>query len=1447
MKLLKILLLFSSIVFAQQSIPTYRTTLLANDIDLGTKVQSATPDTNTVELNVNRKYSILNSVSSSDQSNLYFPDNLELLADTNRFFNSSTIGDWTYTSGDSLSSNLDSTALYEANTGSNGNISIGINGLTTNQYYDFAFGWQEGAIIQFEDDCLSDNTGSWATTDATVTFDIDHYELNYVATTQYLRRGITALNNGSSYSFSVEVKDGTASSVSGNINIATDVSASGVFSQSFVTTPAWQKVELVFTANASNLDYINIFTSLTSGNYEIRNIKIYIIDSESQKVEQSIPTITINGTSHTLPATSSVRQDTVLSFVARGNNSDTITVSFSDTCKTKIDNSLKIDYDKVLITKDSTKNVPFIVDLNTVGNFSETITTDNTATNSNETVTVTWTVIASPNLYVNDQDQAIDTVDFGTVSNVTTEALLVLENKTDASKTINWYKGTDGLAFWGNNWVISRPSTYPIILSIPANTKDSMYVRFNPLVDGAYQDSLLISSTFSSSIDTVIFKGVASGVYQPTLAAITLDTTTTQDYIGLTWNDIENEIGYRIYEQKTGEASYTLIKTQTGTTYNYYNSIYHLASNFKVEAFNSDTVVSSNVLSLTKIPTGNVAYINSFASSGGSGSYASPFDAISDVSSVYDSYDKILLKGSFTQQIYLSSVSDLEIAVYDTLANYTVNPTSPTYLNTAVRVLNSSNITIKNIAGTGYWFLRADGTDGLVLSDLDFQVTTLVQSNRGCLHFDSSSDITLEYSSIVSDSVWQWTSPHSMDMIIFEDGTRNVWINHNFIRHSDHSAIDIREYWTGDTAPWSITSSTTGRFIFTDNHLVNDNHQLVQMFSGTSDFYFRDNLFERAGSGIDSTTEYGWVNTDRTVGAALYTNGRLLFRNNIVNNAGHKDATTSARKVFDNQSRFDGNGNPAVQTNQAIINNTFDHNWTEIATIYKYENATSYGYSTSYNSYLAYSNVDWVNNVFSNTENPNGSDLWTLQSTVSDVSIRSNVFNGSATQNIKTGSEASPTYYTVAQLNAGSIGGGISASGNSYLSNPEYIVGQSSAYGGRHSGNTYRRGTAFDNYGIAGSALIDGGTYLTTVANVNGTILTVGDAKYFFDGWGMTNADNIMVQGIERFVTDVDYDANTVTVSNPDGIVSGDYVYYVYSGSAPDQGAIEEGLNDVPTYSPTPVILAQPSNVVDTTGATITFSVTASLDGTLGYQWWKVSPTTVQLADDDSSKYEGSTSKTLTIKNLASGDIGSYLVEVKNLLGYPETGYWINSDEATLSINDELTSSSDIDTLTVVQSSDDMFIQGAAYNSTTDYLKAGLDGSVHTVGMIFTGMNDWTSIDSAKMIVTCRNNRTGTWDYNSRFENSGNPTTFSSYADFASRTYIAENDDGIITADWTDNVQYELDVTNGIRALNDDFTYGSTNVGRINNTIFGTDATTARAWDSFEGNVSVIIIIYGTK
>ena len=117
------------------------------------------------------------------------------------------------------------------------------------------------------------------------------------------------------------------------------------------------------------------------------------------------------------------------------------------------------------------------------------------------------------------------------------------------------------------------------------------------------------------------------------------------------------------------------------------------------------------------------------------------------------------------------------------------------------------------------------------------------------------------------------------------------------------------------------------------------------------------------------------------------------------------------------------------------------------------------------------------------------------------------------------------------------------------------------------------------------SPAIDAGRPLAIATNsTNGsTTLTVDDAYFFSDGFGIIEGDLIRIGTADTVrILSINYSANTLTISEPRSWHTGDGVTLDYNGLAPDIGAIElAGTPQDITTPSTPALLNPPDNATD--------------------------------------------------------------------------------------------------------------------------------------------------------------------------------------------------------------------------------------------------------------------------
>ena len=108
-----------------------------------------------------------------------------------------------------------------------------------------------------------------------------------------------------------------------------------------------------------------------------------------------------------------------------------------------------------------------------------------------------------------------------------------------------------------------------------------------------------------------------------------------------------------------------------------------------------------------------------------------------------------------------------------------------------------------------------------------------------------------------------------------------------------------------------------------------------------------------------------------------------------------------------------------------------------------------------------------------------------------------------------------------------------------------------------------------------GSPCIDAGAFLTQADGAGeGTALSVKDARWFCDGFGIEGAagDEIQLAGqtVRVRIARVDYAKNVLTLAEPLKWTDGQGVSLAYAGKAPDAGAYESGVTEPAIPKPLP-------------------------------------------------------------------------------------------------------------------------------------------------------------------------------------------------------------------------------------------------------------------------------------
>ncbi|MFF2481308.1 S-layer homology domain-containing protein [Paenibacillus sp. NPDC058071] len=224
---------------------------------------------------------------------------------------------------------------------------------------------------------------------------------------------------------------------------------------------------------------------------------------------------------------------------------------------------------------------------------------------------------------------------------------------------------------------------------------------------------------------------------------------------------------------------------------------------------------------------------------------------------------------------------------------------------------------------------------------------------------------------------------------------------------------------------------------------------------------------------------------------------------------------------------------------------------------------------------------------------------------------------------------------------------------------------------------TYTIADIADQTATALTAGYGSGTQETKTVTITKT--GTGDLTQVAAALSGTNASDFVITQPGATTLNSAITSTTFTVKAKDGLAAGTYIASV-TVSADNMTNVTFTVTQ--TVNPAPVapsITSQPDNKTVTAGQTATFSVTASGDAPLSYQWKKDGNALL-----DGGNISGATTATLSITNAQSSDAGSYTVVVTNTAGNA------TSNAAALTVNPapvapSITSQPDNKTVTVGQ------------------------------------------------------------------------------------------------------------------------------------------------------------------
>ncbi len=264
-----------------------------------------------------------------------------------------------------------------------------------------------------------------------------------------------------------------------------------------------------------------------------------------------------------------------------------------------------------------------------------------------------------------------------------------------------------------------------------------------------------------------------------------------------------------------------------------------------------------------------------------------------------------------------------------------------------------------------------------------------------------------------------------------------------------------------------------------------------------------------------------YFHADSATGSAIKMNGSYsIVRRNVFD--GCTNSGLRLPNAYGSQASYRPEG--WFSEHNRLYNNTF-YDCTESIQAAKSNTVVSLG--------GAYGDHIWVNNI---------------------------IYNGSGTKQINLYRDAHPSdvsfyYNSIMRTSPGQ---------DVYYWSGYYTVGEIQAAYPAYNANNVEHNPQFTNAGaddftlLPTSPCIDaGGPLTTTVGSGNGTVVTVADALFFTDGYGLIDPDVIYV-GLEQVtIVSVVYATNQITIDRSISWGSSTPVYANYNGAAPDLGAFE--------------------------------------------------------------------------------------------------------------------------------------------------------------------------------------------------------------------------------------------------------------------------------------------------
>jgi parallel beta-helix repeat protein len=424
----------------------------------------------------------------------------------------------------------------------------------------------------------------------------------------------------------------------------------------------------------------------------------------------------------------------------------------------------------------------------------------------------------------------------------------------------------------------------------------------------------------------------------------------------------------------------------------------------------------------------------------------------------------------------------------------------------------SSNIVLSNITAYGNYFgVMAVGESTpvsfvTVSESKTFNSVTLIgNTHYGIFFYKKVYD-----SSIINNHV-AYSLPESQSYGIEvgtnypgvqSNGAQRIVITGNKVDHNESQGIHT----------WNAVG-----VLISDNYAHDNGATGIQIENGSENIVIENNLSENNAQSYEYETG-AWIDDSRNV----------VVRNNVFRSNKIGLNITSSDRVIVHDNYIYLNNRGAENINNAsglIVNDNVSNAYITHNTFYK--NSISEAGKAGVNFKSSCTRVVFKNNIISETASAN--DL--LQDSCIIVSDYNDFFN---------------TRTLAISWNGSSI------NWSSYLSTSGQDV---------HSltqDPLFVNPATFDFNLQPSSPLIGKGVILAeTTGAGSGNTVTVTDANYFSDGFGVGKGDDIMIAGNRVKIIAIDYTNNAITIDQEISWTSGDAVSFSFSGVAPDIGVNE--------------------------------------------------------------------------------------------------------------------------------------------------------------------------------------------------------------------------------------------------------------------------------------------------